>query len=271
MALNRNLFSREMRRNGLSLVVWSVIISALISVTMSVYPTFMENQSKIAGMLSIIPKGALQFKGISNFDDLLSVIGFYAANNIIYMMLLGSIFAIVLSSNILLKEEYNKTAEYLLTRPVTRSEVFLTKASLLLINILILNLVTSVTGFIWLEVLKREPFNAKVFLILSIYTLLLNCYFGALGLLISTFIKRARPITAFSIGLVLILYFIYTLSKITESASKLGYISPFRFADVNALNPAYRLEFWNTFYFIGFSIIFFFIAFYKYRLKDIYT
>jgi ABC-2 type transport system permease protein len=98
---------------------------------MSVFHTFVENQSKIAGMLSLVPKAALQFKGISNFNDLLSVLGFYAINNIIYMMVLGSIFAIVLSSNILLKEEYNKTAEYLLTRPLTRSEVFLSKLAVI--------------------------------------------------------------------------------------------------------------------------------------------
>jgi ABC-2 type transport system permease protein len=78
-------------------------------------------------MMNLVPKGALQFKGISNFSDLLSVLGFYSVNNIIYMMVLGSIFAIVLSSNILLKEEYNKTAEYLLTRPLTRTEIFFSK------------------------------------------------------------------------------------------------------------------------------------------------
>ena len=47
------------------------------------------------------------------------------------MMVLGSIFAIVLSSNILLKEEYNKTAEYLLTRPLTRSEIFFSKLAVI--------------------------------------------------------------------------------------------------------------------------------------------
>ena len=77
----------------------------------------------------------LQFKGISNFSDLLSVLGFYAVNNVIYMMVLGSIFAIVLSSNILLKEEYNKTAEYLLTRPLTRSEIFFSKLAVLFLHV----------------------------------------------------------------------------------------------------------------------------------------
>ena len=116
--MNRNLFLKEMRRNTLSLLLWILVISLLISFTMSVFQTFVENRSKVMGMLNLVPKGALQFKGISNVNDLLSVLGFYAVNNVIYMMVLGSIFAMVLGSNILLKEEYNKTAEFLLTKPL---------------------------------------------------------------------------------------------------------------------------------------------------------
>ena len=269
--MNNNLFFKELRRNAISLLIWMTVITLLIIITMSVYRTFMANQSKIAGMLSIIPKGALQFKGISNFDDLLSVLGFYAANNVIYMMLLGSIFAIVLSSNILLREEYEKTAEYLVTRPITRSEIFFSKLTVIFLNVLLLNIVTALAGFICIEVVRKGPFSLGAFLILSLYTLLLNILFGALGLFLSTLVKRAKPITTLGIGLVLIFYFIYTLSKITESAAGLGYISPFRFVDVNVINPAYKLNFWFVAYFAGISLLLTGLSYRIYKRKDIYT
>ena len=134
--MNKNLFSRELKGNAFSLLMWTMVITVLISLTMSVYGTFLENNSKILAMMSILPEGALQFKGISNIDDLFSVLGFYTANNVIYMLVLGSIYAIVLSSNILLKEEYNKTAEYLLSWPLTRSEIFFSKAAVVFLNVL---------------------------------------------------------------------------------------------------------------------------------------
>src|SRR5659263_160051 len=137
--MNKNLFLKEMRRNAMSLLLWIIVITLLISFTMSVYQSFVENRTKVMGMLSLVPKGALQFKGISNVNDLISVLGFYAVNNVIYMMLLGSIFAMVLGSNVLLKEEYNKTAEFLLTKPLTRSEVFFSKLAVLFIHVIILN------------------------------------------------------------------------------------------------------------------------------------
>jgi len=269
--MNHNLFAREFRRNAFSLIIWTIILTALISVTMSVYPTFLGNQSKILGMLSLIPKEALQFKGISNFGDLLSVLGFYAVNNIIYMLVIGSVYAIVLSSNILLKEEYNKTAEYLLTRPVTRSEIFLSKLAVISINVLVLNLVTSLVGFIFIELVRKGSFSVNAFLILSIYTLLLNFLFASTGLFLSTIVKRPKPITTFSIGLVIILYFVFTISKITESMAKIGYLTPFKYVDTNVIDPAYRLDPVNLIYFTGISLLLLVLSYRLYLRKDIYT
>ena len=269
--MNRNLFLKEMKSNAFSLILWMLVITLLITLTMSVYRTFLDNQSKVMGMMNLIPKGALQFKGISNFTDLLSVLGFYAANNVIYMMVLGSIFAIVLGSNILLKEEYNKTAEYLLTRPLTRSAIFFSKLGVVILYVFILNLVTALAGFICLELFSTVPFNIKAFLILSLYTMLLNILFGTLGIFMSTLIKRPKPIATFSIGMVLILYFIFTLSKITESAARIGYLSPFKYVNTDVIKPEYSFDILRFIYFAGISLFLTAISYRLYTRKDIYT
>lgn len=268
--MNMNLFHMELKWNAVSLLIWSFVITLLISVTMAVYPVFMANQSKIMAMLTIIPKGALQFKGISNFSDLLSPLGYYAANNVIYVMVLGSIYSVVISSNIVLKEEYNKTAEFLLSWPVKRNEVLMSKVAVTVLYILLLNLITSLAGYIWLQFVKTAPFSTGSFLALSVYTFLLNLFFCAAGLFISVHVKRARPITTFCIALVLIFYFIDTLSKITADISWLGYFSPFRYARVDAVSPGYGLDLINLLFFAGFIFVFGILAWMKYRKKDIY-
>lgn len=254
----------------MNLLLWIVVITFLVSFTMSVYETFVENRTKVMGMLNLVPKGALQFKGISNINDLTSVLGFYAVNNVIYMMVLGSIFAMVLGSNILLKEEYNKTAEFLLTKPLTRSDVYFTKLAVLLIHIFILNMITALAGFISMRVVQKDAFSLSAFLILSLYTLMLNILFGATGVFLSSLVKRPRPITTLGIGLVLFLYFLFTLSKITESASKIGYISPFKYVNMEVTGPSYHLEIWNVVYFAGLTILMTTISYRLYCRKDIY-
>lgn len=268
--MNINLFKRELKSNGTALLIWTITISGLVILTMSIYRVFLENHSKILGMMTIVPKGALQFKGISNVDDLFSVLGFYTVNNVIYMLVLGSIYSVVLASGIILKEEYNKTAEYLLSRPVTRGEVYISKAAVVFVNITILNLVASIAGLITMYLVKTEPFNIHSFIVLVFYSYLLNILFGAAGIFISTMIKRAKPVTTFSIGLVLVMYFIYTLSKITEGVSSLGYITPYRFVNMDTLQPGYHLEAVNMVYFTGLTVLLVFISFRRYLKKDIY-
>jgi len=268
--MNRNLFIREMHFNSLSLILWIVVISILIAVTMSVFPTFMENQSKVMGMINLIPKSALEFKGVSDINDLNSVLGFYSVNNIIYMMVLGSIFSMVLSCNILLKEEYNKTAEYLLTRPLSRSTIFLTKLTAIILQVLVLNIVTALVGYISMKVAFDGIFSLNSFLILSFYTFLLNLLFVAIGFFISVFVKKAKPITTMGIGLVLFLYFLFTISKITMNASDIGYLSPFKFVRTDVMSDDYGLDLWRLIYFAGSSMILLLFAQKYYQRKDIY-
>ena len=269
--MNSNLFLMELRRNIVSLVIWTIIITLLISVSMAVFPTFLANQSKVMAMMNLVPKGALQFKGISNFNDLLSPLGFYASNNLVFMLVLGSVFAVVLGSNILLKEEYNKTAEYLLTKPLSRGEIFLSKMAVVFLDIFLLNLLTSAAGLISLELVKKGGFSIMAFLTLSGYSLLLNLLFGATGLFISTLVKRAKPVTTFTIGLVLILYFIYTISKIAGNAEQIGYISPFKYVGVDVTNPEYGFEPLNILYFTCLTTLFGLLSYRLYLKKDIYT
>lgn len=269
--MNRNLFLFEIRRTTLSWLVWTVAITLLISVTMSVYPTFMQNQSKVFGMMKLVPKGALQFKGISNISDLLSILGFYAMNNVIYMLVLGSIFSITLSSNILVREESDKTAEYLLTRPLLRSEIFFSKGAVVFLSVFMLNLVTALAGYVSLEIFKSGTYRVNAFFILSLYTFLLNLLFGSIGLFLSVLGKRAKSITTFSVALVLIFYFIYTLSKITESVSKIGYLSPFKYVNLEVVSTGYHLEGWRLAYFLGITLVLIFLSLYLYKRKDIYT
>lgn len=269
--MNRNLFLKEIRRNLTGLMVWTVIITVLITVTMSVFPTFIENQSRVFAMFDILPKELLQFKGISRISDLQSVLGFYAVNNIIYMMVLGSVYGIVLSSGILLKEEYNKTAEYLLSRPLTRSEVFFSKLAVVSVNVFFLNAFTTLAGFASIELVTSDPYNVEAFLILSLFTFLLNFLFGAAGLFLSTIVKRPKPITALSIGLVLILYFIFTISKITDRFSDIGYLSPFRYINTEVTDPAYGIDIVNLLYFTVLTMLLLFFSCRLYLRRDIYT
>jgi ABC-2 type transport system permease protein len=170
-----------------------------------------------------------------------------------------------------LKEEHQKTAEFLLTKPLTRGEVFFTKWLLMALNITLFNVIGACVGFIAILLVKTGNIPIKPYLILSFSTFLLNFLFGAIGLFISTLVKRPKPITTFSIGIVLILYFVLTISRITPSGEKFGYISPFKYVNVNVLSPGYGIDFGHLLYFVGSSVVLTTLAYQIYKRKDIFT
>jgi ABC-2 type transport system permease protein len=137
--------------------------------------------------------------------------------------------------------------------------------------VFILNSVTTLAGLISIELVKNNPFSLKAFFVLSLFTFLLNFLFGAAGLFLSTIVKRPKPVTIFSIGLVLILYFVYTISKITDSVSNIGYLSPFKFVNLDVTNPAYGVDPLNLLYFAGISLLLVFLSYRLYLRRDIYT
>jgi len=269
--MNRILFNMEFRRNFRSLVVWSLVIGLLIFFTMSFFRTVLQYQQQITGVIQMIPLAAMKVRGFSNINDIFSVMGFYAANNIVYMMLLGSIYAIVLSSNILLKEEYNKTAEFLMSRPITRNEIFFSKFALAFMNILILNLFVAIVSLIAIEAFSKSDFSIAPFLILTFYTLLLNLLFGSLGFFIASVMKRSKPVTFFCVGIVLVFYFLYSISRIPGINGDFGYISPFKWVNIEVLSPLYSFELKRVAAFSGISIFFIMLSGFLYRRKDILT
>jgi ABC-2 type transport system permease protein len=269
--MNLNLFFMEMRRNAVSLVTWMIMITILVAGTMFVYPTFVENQSKVMGFMALVPKAALQFKGFSNISALFSVLGFYAANNVVYMMLLGSIFSVVISSNMLMKEEVHRTAEYLFTWPVTRVEIFISKITVVVLNILLLNLITSLAGFTAMQIVSDTSFSLSSFLILSFYTFLLNLLFASAGLFLSMLTKKARSVTVFSIGMVMIFYFINTIARITESVSRIGYLSPFHYVRIDVTAPDYGPDPLRMMCFLVLILLFGMMSFRMFLKRDVYV
>jgi ABC-2 type transport system permease protein len=270
--INANLYSKELKRYRGSFIAWSVSIAVLILMGMAFYPVLMEGdmlKQLTAFFENPFMKNMMNAFGAS-MDVLTNVLGFYTTRNAIFIMLLGSFFAILLAGKILAQEEREKTAEFLLTRPVTRPEVVWSKLAAFFTYLLLLNVIILVIGFASLEIFKgNSHFRLAAFLVHSFYSFLLMLIFGAIGLFLSLLIRRGRPITNISIGIVVGGYFIDVISKVTPSADKIGYMSPFKYVDVGVLRPGYGLEWWRVLYFLGISFVLFILTFFIYKKKDI--
>lgn len=270
--INANIYLKELKHNRNSVILWSISVSAFILLGMALYPVLIKGEMlmQMTAMLeNPLMKNIMSAFG-ANLDVLTNILGFYAWRNVIFVILLGSFFSMLLAGKILAQEELEKTAEFLITKPVTRLEVVWSKLAAFFTCLVLLNVIILLAGFISLEIFKGDSdYRLAAFLILTFYSFLLMLTFGAIGFFLSLLMKRGRPITSISIGIIIGGYFYDALFKITKSVDIIGYVSPFKFVDAGILRPDYSLEWWRILYFLGISLVLFTLTFVIYKKKDI--
>ena len=117
-----NLFLHEMKQYWKYLLFWSIGIVAMVGGGMGKFTALYDSSdTSITDVFNQLPKAFLAMFGMVNLE-VTSLSGFYGVINF-YLVIMGAIFAIILGAGILSKEERDKTAEFLMVKPVTRTWV----------------------------------------------------------------------------------------------------------------------------------------------------
>lgn len=263
-----NLYLRELNKNKKGLIIWTIILAALIVMMMAFYPIIAEETEVYEKMLKSMPEGFTAVFGVGTLS-MGDIFGYYAMEGFLMVTLFGSIYAMLLSSGILSKEESDKTIEFLLSKPISRRQIVTSKLLSYLTNIIILNIVVSIVLYISFQVVKQSDFSMKTFMLVSIAPLLLHLTFSAIGFLVSVFINKSKKITPISLGIVMVSFFLGMLSEITDKLEFLKYISPFKYFEVKNIIPSNEIELKYIVIMLGINIICISLAYIIYDKKDI--
>ena len=262
------IFQREWKRGSKSLIVWSFILAGLIIWLLSIFPQFAEQQEGMEKLFEAYPESMKEMFKMNELN-LGTLMGFYGLE--VYMMttLLGSIYAAILASNMLAKEEGEKTVEFLLSKPVSRNEVVGQKLAAVIINVLILNgvaAVASIAGFQFAEG-HKVPYGTFISLIAG--AVLLHLTFAALSFLLSAFMKKTRNTLTVSIGIVVMTYLLNMMSGLSEKLDALKYVSPFYYTDAVTIINSHQPEPWHIAIMAIAILLSLLGAFIIYRRKDL--
>ena len=258
------IFLHEMRRCRLSLIIWSAVIAFMLAVCIIIYPEMSSQMNEISEMFANMGSFSEAF-GMDqvNFGDFLGYFAIECGNT---LGLGGAIFASIIGTSVLAKEERDHTAELLLTHPVSRTRVLSEKLCSLVAQIFILDLSVVLVSLVCMLIIGEEmPADTFAFIFISYF--LMKIEIAMITFCFSAFIRRGS--LGIGIGVSMGFYFINILANLTEEVEFLKYITPFAYADGadivanNSLNIAYLL--------IGalISIAACVIAYLKYTKKDI--
>ena len=220
------LVRHELWRERWTLVVWTVSISALMVICIFLYP---EMKDEMDGMTELFSSmGA--FTAAFGMDRLNfgTFIGFYAVECGNILGLGGAFFACLIAISVLAKEEKERTAEFLLTHPISRARVVTEKLISILFQITVLNVVVFVlTVSSGLAIGEEIPLQELGLLHLAYYLLQIELAGICFGF--SALLRRGG--LGIGIGLAAIMYFLNLVANISDGADFLKYITPFGYAE----------------------------------------
>ena len=237
----KNLFIREMRRNAKSFLIWLIILSAINVSMFAAFGAVAEMAKNTEAMLSQYPEAFVKAMSLDKFD-MTNILHYFASRSYILITFFGSIYAVMLSSCIISKEESEKTVEFLISKPITRSEIVSAKFLCVSLYVFLFNLLFSCINYISMQVFKTSDFGIAPFLLISIGSFLIHFMFASLGFFLSVFITGTRSVISVSFGLVFITYFFSIMASVNEKMSFLVYLSPFSYFNAESLAVNSTLE-----------------------------
>lgn len=262
------MFKREMKVNLKSFIIWTVILVLLFLVVYLVYPSIINSESfeMIDEMLLIFPKELLMAfnMDISSMD---SAYGWLKSEGFIFVLLIIGCYSSILGSNILLKEENDKTIEYLNSLPIKRNTIVLNKVLCGVIYITLMVLIIGIFNYIGLSL--SGDFDKKQYLLLSLTPLLTSLVFYFICMFLSTFTHKQKNILGVSLGIVLISYILNTLSSLDSSTEFLKYISVFTLADIRNIILDISINPIMIIISIFLCLLFFILTLINYNKKDL--
>jgi len=268
--MNRNLYSKELKRNRTILAIWSAIVIGFTILVMSLFPYMKNMGDEMAIMMSRLPEGMTKAMGI-NAQTFNSILGMYNTYYGIYIIVLLSIYTSSTAATILSKEEKNKTAEFLLTKPISRKNIFNTKLLVLFTLTFSAFFVQTITAIIFTISFGEAQVKWSVFTTMHTHGLILILFFTCVGLSLSMLIKPKKNFMGMMVGIVFGSYFLNTIAKAADTVSWIGYISPFHYLDFAVSDPNYSINFTLVGIILFVSILLLIVSYKIYEKKDIST
>ncbi|MCI9175805.1 MAG: ABC transporter permease subunit [Lachnospiraceae bacterium] len=220
------IVTHELRQNKISFFIWTAAIGFLLAVCIFLFPEMKGEMESMNDMFSSMGSFSAAF-GMDqlNFGTLM---GFYSVECGNILGLGGAFFAALCAVNILSKEERNKTAEFLLTHPVSRRRILTEKLTAVLIQIIAMNLILYVLSAASIAAIGEEiPW--KELNLLHLAYCILQMELAGICFGVSAFLRKGS--IGAGLGLAAVMYFLNLIANITEAAEFLKYITPFGYCD----------------------------------------
>lgn len=237
--MNANIYRFEFQNRLKSVAIWSIALVAIIMVFFSIYTGFADQAALLNEMMSQFPPQLLEAFGMTGLD-FASVLGYFSLL-FLFAQICLAIQASYYGFGLVSVEETELTADFLLSKPVSRAQIMTSKLLAAFTGLLITNLVVWVSTFASIALFgEGRAYETRTLLLLLLSIVIFQLFFLSVGLVISLLVKRVRSVTPYALGLAFGMYALSAFSDIGD-VSVLELITPFKYFDASfiVMNNAY--------------------------------
>ncbi|MFA6296748.1 MAG: ABC transporter permease subunit [Patescibacteria group bacterium] len=223
---------RTIKDRKITIIVYCLAVIAFLWMYVGLFPAFRDQSATFNEMMKSYPQDFMKAFGVENID-MSSLESFLAMEQFGIIWPLMVSFLMISLAGIMLAGEIEKgTSELLLSRPVSRQQIFWSRY---LVGIAVLIV------FVFCSVMAVIPF-AKIYkvdyLINNFWTMSMACFlFGwaifSIAFMFSAIFSERSRVYMLAGGLLVLMYVIKIISSLKESLENLKYFSFFYYYDAN--------------------------------------
>ncbi len=186
-----NVFLFELKAQLKSFIIWTAVLIIMLLVFMAgVFPIYKESANDITAIMQNFPQGFLEAFGFS-VSTMFSTGGFYGFTYG-YTGLVGAIMAVSIALSVFAREKKAKCVDFIMTKPVFRSRIFLYKLYACLAFITAANILYFLVSVLIFAANSDVSAGQGALAACSLYFTQLA--FLSLGILLSVLFKHVRSI-----------------------------------------------------------------------------
>ena len=263
-----NMFLHELKAYKKSTIIWTFTLVGLVILFLSMFPSISREADAFKKLLEGFPEAIRMALGLS-VETIGSILGFYSYI-FLYISLFGAIQAMILGTSLLSKEVREKTADFLLTKPVARTQIVTSKLLAAFTSLVITNVFYLGGATMMASLVETKEFSGKIFLLLSMTLFFLQLIFLALGIIVSVVVPKLKSVLPISLGTVFAFFIIGALASTTGDKA-LRYLTPFKYFDFAYIVQNSRYESSFMVVAIGFIAIAITASYFIYSKRDIHV
>ncbi len=266
--MNKNLYTKELKRNRKNLMIWTSIVMGLTLLVMSLFPYFKEMGSELVVLMENMPAGLSEGLGL-NAETWRNILGVYNTYYAIYIIVITAIYTTSTGASILSKEERDRTAEFLLTKPLSRKSIFITKMMSLFTLAFVIQLLQTLAALIGIFAFAEGEADWSIFATMHLHGFALIFFFTCIGVLVSMYVGAKKNFMGMAVGLVFGAFFLSAIAKAADGLDWIGYVTPFGYLGFEIFEPGYGVAWGPALFFIFVGILLLVLALKQFERLDI--